>query len=182
MFFSTWHRSTESVSEALLAIAAAVDGDRMQRELAIRMVRALCRGWRGQPDTGAATVRRQVTALVERFDASDSADRGALLTEIHRQLGVLVAESISVAEAAAVDEALAGAIVGSVPGDEWAEMLRWWLPALDEPERLRLLQGFGAIASPASFAAVVMALRAQLSNDDWQRLSSGLAGVAPTNS
>ncbi|UGB38321.1 hypothetical protein [Frateuria soli] len=70
--------------------------------------------------------------------------------------------------------AIEGAIVAALTPATSALSMRWMLPSLNHPERVRLLQGLRANAPAPVFAGALATARERLDARDWDKLSASL--------
>ena len=66
-------------------------------------------------------------------------------------------------------------LVASIPPEEMALSMRWMLPNMSHQERLAMLGGLKAQAPRPVFNERMLAVKALLSEPDWEKLASGLA-------
>lgn len=74
--------------------------------------------------------------------------------------------------------AIEGALVASIAPADHALSMRWMLPSLSHPERVRLLGRLRAHAPAVVFAGVLACARERLGARDWDKLSAGLEPAA----
>lgn len=129
---------------------------------------------------------------VQRLRRGDDASRPLLAQRLYRHLGLFVADNLQhmhVEETAhnallwahysdAELTALHDRLLASVPFDEFLQVARWMLPALNPQERAGLLGDMQAGMPPAAFEAVLAAARPHLDETAWGRLARGL-GLPP---
>jgi hypothetical protein len=71
--------------------------------------------------------------------------------------------------------AIEGAIVAALTPETSALAMRWMLPSLSHPERMRLLDGLRANAPAPVFGGALATARERLAARDWEKLSASLA-------
>jgi hypothetical protein len=128
---------------------------------------------------------RDLAALVAH---SAEAARAASLRRLYHALALFVADNLqhmhveetahnavlwaaySDAELMAIEQA----IVASIPPAEMAEALRWFMPALNAPERAGMLAGMREAAPPQAFVGALAIAEATLAEADFAKLRRDL--------
>ena len=75
------------------------------------------------------------------------------------------------------DEQLAAihtALVSAVAPERMVVYLRWMIPSMSHPERIRLLKGIEATAPRQVFEGVLQVAESRLSPEDWSKLADGI--------
>ena len=135
---------------------------------------------------------RDLASLVAH---SADAARGAALQRLYRALALFVADNLqhmhveetahnAVLWAAYSDDelmAIEQAIVASIPPVEMAEVLHWFFPALNAPERAGMLAGMRQGMPPDAFVGVLGIAAATLSAPDHAKLLRDLQRPVPAH-
>jgi len=128
--------------------------------------------------------------MLER--AEDDSARARAAAELYRALATAAAENFRhmafeesqnnarLWEAYSDDElqALHDALVGSIPPDEMAQVLRWMVPALSPVERAAMLTELQSKLPREAFVGVLGLVRPHLTEREWAKLT---AALGPTN-
>jgi hypothetical protein len=135
---------------------------------------------------------RDLAALVAH---SGDTTRAAALKRLYRALALFVADNLqhmqveetahnAVLWAAYTDAELMDieqAIVGSIPPAEMAEVLRWFMPALNAPERAGMLAGMRQGMPAQAFDGVLGIAAAALAPADYGKLLRDLGRPVPVH-
>ncbi|MEJ7930116.1 hemerythrin domain-containing protein [Ramlibacter sp. AN1015] len=149
--------------------AAAMD-DHLAHEAAIEQLRALA-------DAAAAAGPQQRARALSMLYAALAGYVAKDLRHMQHEETVhnaLLWARYSDAELQAVE----GRIVASIPPHKAMALLPWFMPALNAPERLKMLAGMRAMAPAPAFEAALGIARDVLSQVDFGKLAAQL-GVAP---
>lgn len=138
-----------------------------------------------------------IALLLEQVDAVDALRRDTLACEaaagrLYRHMAVFVGDNFvhmdyeerehnatlwahySDAQLLAIEAAIVAALTPATS----ALSMRWMLPALSHPERVRLLEGLRANAPAVVFGGVLACASERLGARDWEKLSASLEPAA----
>ena len=182
--------------EQALELLALLRGHVDHEDEHIHPVLDACRpGFAAQATDEHVAHRRQLEALAVEVRGLLAAPSYAAADALYQNLAELMAENLVHMRLEDVDHqavlwahctdaelaALDGRIVGSIPPTEMMTYLRWMLPAMSPPQRLRLLSALRAGAPDTMVAAVLRLAQQHLPAAAWHRLLRDLqpADAAP---